>query len=169
MSATLTNTAALVYVADLVTAALNAHDFGEGVDFKADRNYADFDVPLEDLDELRLDVVPMNHVTSELIARGAVGYDVNVNIALRKRFTPSETEPGNGRVDVAEVDRLVLLLEQIHEHLCGYQERELDDDVSWTDTKITDSYVVEHLRVNRQYTGLILCTFHVTRDLEEAA
>lgn len=166
MPATLTNTAALVYVADLVAAALNAHNFGEGVEFKAERSYADWDLPLEDAEQLHIDVVPMNHAASELNSRGNAGYNVTVNIGVRKRFDPAESEQLTGRVSLAEVDRMVQLLEQIHEHLCGYEKRVLASNVAWQKSEITDSYVAEHLRQHRQYTGLILCTYRVKRALE---
>jgi hypothetical protein len=167
--ATLTNTAALVYVADLVAAALNAHEFGEGVAFKAERSYADWDLKLEDAGELHVDVVPMGHPTAILRSRGSVTYRVTVNIGLRKRFTQQESEQQTGRIDLAEVDRMVQLLEQIHELMCGWDKRSLADNVAWQESGITDSYVAEHLRQHRQYTGLILLTYHVTKTLEAPA
>lgn len=165
MTATLTNTAALVYVADLVTDVLNDAQFGEGVEFTAERSYADWDLMLEDADELRVDVVPVGHATSDLNSRGNSGYLVTLNIGIRKRFGQAESDQQTGRIDKAEVDRLVLLVEQIHELLCSYQQRNLASNVAWRETKITDTYVAAHLRQDRQFTGLILCTFHVKRAL----
>ncbi len=167
--ATLTNTAALVYVADLVTAALNAHEFGEGVQFQAERSYADWDLALTDADELHVDVVPVGHPTAVLRSRGSVTYEVTVNIGLRKRFTQGESEKSDGRITLAEVDRLVQLLEHIHELMCGWDKRSLATDVAWQNSRITDSFVPEHLRQNRQYTGLILLTYHVSKTLEAAS
>jgi hypothetical protein len=168
-AATLTNTAALVYVADLVVAALNAHDFGEEVRFKAERSYADWDLKLEDAGELHVDVVPTGIPSAVLNSRGNAGYDVTINIGLRKRFGQEESEQHTGRIDLAELDRMVQLLEQIHELLCGQDKRVLASDVAWQASTITDAYVAEHLRQNRQYTGLILATYRVKRALEAAS
>jgi hypothetical protein len=169
MPATLANTAALVYVADLVAAALNAHDFGEGVQFQAERSYADWDLKLEDANELHVDVVPVNLPSAVLNSRGNAGYDVTVDVGLRKRFTQQESEEHTGRIDLAEVDRLVYLLEQMHELLCGYDKRVLASNVAWQASTITDAFVPEHLRQNRQYTGLMRLTYRVKRELEAAS
>lgn len=135
--------------------------------FVPERSYADWDLALEDADKLHVDVVLVTtEIQTNPISRhandvgGDVEYIVPIDVGIRQRFGQSEEEPSSGRISVAEIDQLVLLETQIFEYL--YQE-ELTTytAASWEDTRIVVACSREHLRQNRQFTGIIRTTYNV--------
>lgn len=156
-------TAALVEVAEAIT-----REIGEIPDLvrdvEAERSYADWDLPLEEFDELRVDVVPVNVSEIELETRGAALHVVRSYIAVRYRFRPEE-RTDIGRVDVAEVDELILLLQQINNYFInGGQGRRLlfMPEAVWTASDVRTWYMREHLREMAQFTGIIELKYEVT-------
>jgi len=159
--------AVLVKVADGVTAeinaALEAGEF-EGLQFTAERSYADWkDDELEDLDCLHVDVVPVRYDNTDLDSRGSVGYVCSVDIGVRKKFGQGDNSQ-SGRIRKEEVDRLVLLVEQLHEHFCK-DLLSTFEDATWRDTKIPTTFSRRHLRDARLFLGVIRVSFDVSKSL----
>jgi hypothetical protein len=100
----------------------------------------------------------------ELETRDSERLDPAVEIAIRKRFTEDECET-DGSPKAEEVDRLLLLYEEIGRYILGR------DLVAYTSASCTEiecvyPWVPRHLREWRQYTGVLRCTFSVSEDLE---
>jgi hypothetical protein len=164
--------AAIVRVADAITAAIAGHNFG--IEFVTERSYADWKFELDKSNCLRVDVVPMRHTSAEMNARGGpdinhISYQCVIGIGIRKRFDQGDQEAINGRVALSEIDRLVLLTEQIHGFVCSWEKRNILAGITWEETEIRATYVGEHLRDWRQYTGLIDLTFTAKVDVDTSS
>lgn len=127
------------------------------------RSYADWDDELKDMGTLHVDVVPVAYDDSSLNTHASIGYVNSVDIGIRKRFGTANQQ-SSGELIVADVDALVLLVEQVSEF---FTPRRLTayDSASWRETKIRATYVREHLRQCRQFTGVIRVSFDATKDL----
>lgn len=152
-------TAALITAAEAIKNVLNAGEFI--ADFEAERSYPDWNLELAEAKQLHVDVVPVGYVETALASRGSVGYQVTVDIGVRKKFGQLSQESRTGRIDVAEIDELILLVQQIHQYMCHQDRRVLAENVHWKETVITDAYVTKHLRELRQFTGLIRVNYNV--------
>lgn len=156
------SSAVLVQVAEVVAGEIRDHNFG--LTFDVERNWADFDVELEEIGKLRCDVVGVVHAGSELDDRGSTNYKCPVDIVIRKRFGQND-QTDCGRIEVAEIDRLVLLVEQIHEFLCSEDMRRLGDfDATWESTEIRACASRVHLQ-KRMFLGVIRVTYDVSQVL----
>lgn len=159
--------AILVQVADGMTAELAAaHDSGKfaGLVFTPERSYADWkDDELEDLDCLHVDVVPVGHDSSDQEDRGAVGYVCTSDIGIRKKFGP-RSNAQSGRIRRTEIDRLVLLVEEIHEHFCMERLPTFESAI-WRETKIRTTFSRRHLRDMRMFLGVIRVSYDVSQAL----
>jgi hypothetical protein len=132
--------------------------------FTPERSYADWDLELKDFDKLRVDVVCNSTAqVPGLEARGKVSLRVPVDIATRKRFSVGEQDDDTGRIDVAEVDRLMKLTEQLYVELIARR----GSESVWTDLKILAAPIHKHLRDLRQFTSVIRVTFKETWQLPE--
>lgn len=152
--------AVLVDVADAVKDEL-ASITGLVLAIDPERSYADWDEQLEDLSTLRVDVVPVNVGETELDSRGESRFLCHVDIGVRYRFAPEERE-STGRITVSEIDDLLLLLQQFHDHFVNNGEgRRLTSytAAAWTETNVRTWYVREHLREMGQYTGIVRVTY----------
>jgi hypothetical protein len=91
---------------------------------------------------------------------------VQIDIAVRYRFGSSEQET-DGSIDVDEIKVYVDLLEEIGEVLADRDNRILSDkiDAVWTGNEIRVPWVPDHLRQNRQYTGILRATYVVDKDV----
>jgi hypothetical protein len=114
-------TATPTLLADAMTAAINtAAGDGDFVpqSFTARRSYPDWDDDFKDLKSLAVDVVPVstdgNGALAELDSAGTLETEPAVDIAVRKRFEPSDRE-ADGRLKNTSVDPLMKLVEQLHE------------------------------------------------------
>src|SRR5690606_8200632 len=91
--------------------------------FVPERSYADWEKPLEDhelgVNNLTVDVVGV--MTNQAITEATRGsepkikYGVSVDVAVRKRFGTDKQDEHTGRVLIAEVDALALLVQEIFE------------------------------------------------------
>ena len=157
----MTATAVSVGVAQAVAAALAAADLSQ--DFTPERSYANWELELENADCLRVDVVAViDKQTCVLFTRGKKRYTIPVDIAVRKRFAPNEQDDETGRIDIAELDALCLLTEEIHglfmkESLDGF------DSAVWDRTEISVSPVTDHLKKFRQFTSIVRIPFVVDK------
>jgi hypothetical protein len=163
--------AVLTLVADAVAELLTeaSHEFG--VEFVAQRGYPPKDEPLTALNTLRVDVVPVNHDESTILDRSrATSYLCSVDIGIRKKFGRSERDSDTGQVEQAEMDRLVELVEQIHDHLTDPEgKRRLPRgvnglDATWENTRIRAAYMPRHYREWQQFTGLVRVSYRARKS-----
>lgn len=162
--------AVLITLADAIAAELNAATW-EGLTFEANRNYGDYDIELKELGVLRVDVVPAEYTDTDQDGRGSVGYGLAVDIAIRKRFDQSDLEKC-GKIVLAELDRLVLLVEELHEFFIAPSGattigRRLQNytDASWRETAIRSNASRDHLRKMQMFLGVIRVTYDVSKTL----
>ena len=83
-------TAILVSTAVAVLGVLSDNKFSQ--EFEPVRSYADWELPLEDSDDLHVDVVPVGSPDMELETRGSIGYAPQVDIVIRKRLAAGQQE-----------------------------------------------------------------------------
>jgi hypothetical protein len=155
----------LIQVADEVVTTLNSALPGTfSQTFEAERSYADWELPLEDSapqDRVLVDVTPVPPLESELETRGSIAYRPAVDIIVRRRITPSQRD-ANGKLLLAEIDALVLFVEELAEFFTTDQLA--TSTARWAETEIRRAFVPTHLREKHQFTGIIRVTF----DLEQA-
>lgn len=104
-------------VATVINAAVTAVAL-ETVGFTARRSYPDWDDEFKDLSGLAVDTVFVSSGGDqvELDSESTIDTEPSVDIAIRKRFGPTDRET-NGRLKNTSVDPLVKLVEQVHELL----------------------------------------------------
>ena|SRR5688500_7931214 len=162
--------AVLTLVADAVAELLTeaSHEFG--LEFVATRSYPPKDEPLAALNSLRVDVVPVNHDDSGIVDRGtgSTNYLCSVDIGIRKKFSRSERDSDTGQVEQAEMDRLIELVEQVHDYLTDVENRRLPRgtvglDATWENTRIRAAYMPRHYREWQQFTGLIRVSYRARK------
>lgn len=154
-------TAVIVDIAEKIKDALNAGTFS--VTFTAERSYAQWEEQLEDLDTLRVDVVPLQAgPATNIETRSEVEYLAEIDIGVRKRFGRSEQEAETGRVDSTEIDDLVLLVQEIAEFFTTDRLTDTNTGI-WQTTEIKQSWSRKHLREMRQFFGFVRLTFRVTK------
>lgn len=124
----------------------------------------DTELPLEDEDELHVDIVPAGLVC-QADSRASLAYDVYVDVAVRFKFGTSEQET-DGAIAVEEIDGYIELLEEIGELLADPDNRMLPGDAKpvWIGNEIRAPWVPQHLREFRQYTGIMRSTYRVAKD-----
>jgi len=165
-------TATLVSIADGVKAALVAGQiYFAPLEFTPARSYADWSHILdEDMDTLQVDIVPWSE-TVTLDSVGSVQYICEIDVLVRQRMGANNQKDSSGRIKVAEVDKLVLLVEQIAEFFMPCQPnqdgRRLTDitEAAWQDAKIISPYVRRHLRENRQFTGWVRLVYSLAKAI----
>lgn len=158
-------TAVSVAIAQAVADEIGQIEFG-GQPIAAVRSYADWELELSDAGTLNIDVVAVStEQKSELLARGAKAkYVIPIDIAVRYRFDPSQQDDDTGRIDLEQIDQLVLLVETLHEQFLPNRLTEFQAGV-WIETKILVCPVLKHLRELRQFTGIVRVTFEAAKDL----
>lgn len=154
-------TAILVSTADAVLNSLADQRFSQ--EFEPERSYADWELPLEDSDDLHVDIVPVNSPDFELETRGSISYAPQVDIVVRKRLAQDQQE-ADGSFVLPEIDDLVYLVEEIAEYFVADRFSEIESIV-WQRTQILAAYKPSHLRQHRQFTGIVRLTFSATSDL----
>lgn len=169
--------AVLVTVAKAVTsriaAAVAEGEFGTAV-FTPERTYADWDLELTNIDALdlrdsdKLHVDVVSHTTqqaTQLSSRGTIQYTVPVDIAVRRKFGTDKTSDDTGRVAVEEIDKLMLLVQQLHVLFTAQRLVQDFEHAVWDNaaggTNIVAAPVRQHLRELRQFTGIIRIFFRV--------
>jgi hypothetical protein len=153
--------AILVSTADAVLNVLADHRFSQ--EFAPLRSYADWELPLEDAGDLRVDVVPAGSPEMELETRGSIGYTPQVDIVVRKRLAQEQQE-ADGTLILPEIDDLVLLVQEIAEYFMADRLAEFEG-AAWERTQILAAFKSSHLRQYRQFTGIIRLTFKAQTDL----
>jgi hypothetical protein len=157
--------AVLVRTPKAVLAALQAAPDGTFLEkLQPERSYADWEEPLTDSGVLKVDVVAVSVLPSELATRGSIIYAPGVDIVVRKKFDESAHRESDGRIKLEEIDALVLLVQQIDafftaKHLSGA------DDGAWEKSNILAAYKPSHLRLHHQFTGIVRITFETENAL----
>jgi hypothetical protein len=153
--------AILVTTADAVLNALADQRFSQ--EFSPERSYADWELPLEECNELHVDVVPVGPCDLELETRGSIGYSPQVDILIRKRMAVDQQE-ADGTLTMPDIDDLVLLVQELAKYFVVDRFGDLEN-IAWQRTQILAAYKPSHLRQHRQFTGIIRLTFSAQTDL----
>lgn len=151
--------AVLVDAAEAVKTAIEGHNFG--LPFSIERNYAEFDVELEALTDLRIDVCAVKHVSAGMETRGAIAYETETDICVRRKFGSTDSDPDQ-QISKEAIDLLVKFTEEIHEFLVA---ETLGTGARWSDAKLLMCPNKRHLRLNRQFTSLIRVTHLTSKDI----
>ena len=145
-------------VVDLATANLSQS-------FTPVRSYADWVQPLEHDDTLKertlyVDVVPVaTGLEIEAASQATLAYTCPIDIAVRYKFGQDTMNNDTGRIELAEIDKLMLLVQEIHEHFT-LERMQSFDAASWSGTKRLVAPHKPHLREFRQFTGIVRVTFN---------
>ena len=118
------------------------------------------DLLLKHGDDLRIDV-QVGDCTTDIITRAETKYMCRTDIAVRKHFVQAEEDADTGEIDTDEIDRLILLVQEIHDFFT----RNSDDgsgrrlatynDATCESAAFRPLYVPDHLREHRQFTGIV--------------
>jgi len=124
----------------------------------------DTDLVLEDIDTLDVAIVAAS-LTQQADSRNSLRYEVGVDVAVRYRFGTAEHD-GEGKIKTAQIEAYIGLLEEIAEELADPSNRTLTDKAAaaWIRNEFRYPWVPEHLRQNRQYTGIFRATYVVMMD-----
>jgi len=161
-----------ILLADAITAVINADQSANafGQSFTAQRSYPTWDDDFATLKTLAVDVVFVSSAASggalaELDSETTVDTEPAIDIAVRKRFQPSDRE-SNGELKTSSVDPLVKLVEKIYEQLAGdrMQAITLASGVSanWIDTTIRTYCDYKRLREGC-FLGCVRIRFNVSK------
>lgn len=137
----------LVTVGEAVKAAIEGHEFG--LPFTIERNYADWPEELQDITPLRVDVCAFRHASAEMETRGAIEYETETDVCIRRKFGLPDADPDQ-RISLEAIDLLVEFTEDIHEFLVA----ESLGEARWRDARLLWCPNKKHLR-GRQFTSLI--------------
>jgi len=137
-----------VDIAEAVKEALNAGSFSQP--FQATREYRPA-FELKDMAELHVTVVP-HAVEITSLSRSKHQYDVQIHVAVQKKFTDDSP---------AELDPLMDLVEEIMDF---FRLRKLaDTGATCVGVANAPVYAAEHMAELRQFTSLVTLTFRVMR------
>lgn len=133
-------------------------------------SYADWDLALESMDGIYVDVVPVStEYQVQEWSREKFRHTVPFDIAIRKKFAPDDRDSGTNRIKTESMRPLVYLWQQMFEFFqptqngqSGFQLVDVADS-AWESTSPTAIWVRRHLHEMGQYTGLIRLTFTVDR------
>lgn len=136
--------------------------------FILERSYADWELPLEAIGALRVDVALVTtKQETELNARGGqLAYTVPVDLCVRVKLQSDAATVKSGRIAAAAVDPYMLLVEQLHELFTPERLSDYLDGI-WQETKILAAPITKHLREMRQFTAILRITFRAEKDLTE--
>jgi hypothetical protein len=169
--------AELIKIADAITgelkAAIAAGQFTGLASFYdpldsliPERSYADWKNDLDELPQLKVDVVPLTYEQSELETLGALGYVCSAHVGVRKWFGRDHLTGNQGRINVASIDRLVQFIQEIHEFFLKEPRRlSLYPESAWVETKILSPFSRKHLRDHRMFFGLLKLSYSVSKSL----
>lgn len=141
----------IIDIADAVVASLNAGVFSQ--QFTAHGRYRPV-MDLPQLQTLHVTVVPRD-VTITSAGRNCVQRDCRIDIAVQKKVDQE---------DLAEIDSLMNLMEEIIEH---FQEHRLDDypDAGLVRIENAPIYSVEHMDQHQVFTSVVTLTYRMWRQL----
>lgn len=155
-------TARIAELADAVTKELadQAASGAFGVVFAPERSYVPLDAKLLEDGVTRVDVVIAGHQEAALRDRAHVVYAAALDVGIRYKFKQDSQET-NGQIANSEVDPLVCLVEQVYEYLA----KKTLCEAEWRDASVSSTFIREHLKDWRQFTGVIRVRFDVEAPL----
>jgi len=147
--------------ADAVKELIDAGAYSK--DFDIELAY-DTELLLEDAGTLQVIVVAAGLEVS-VDSRYSLAYECSIDIAVRYRFGTDETDD-DGKVNHNEVEAYLNLLEEIGEHLADPDNRVPSRKTlaSWIGNDIRMPYVPDHIRNQRQYTGILRARYRVDKE-----
>jgi hypothetical protein len=167
MTATITN------LADAVTEVINVANDGDHfapLSLVARRSYPDWDDDFKDLKGLSVDVVFVSSGSgdlAELDTFSTLETEPAIDIAIRKRFEPSDRD-GGGRLKNTVVDPLVKLVEQIHELMAGDRDEPIDLGggvvANWLDATVRTHCDYRKLREG-YFLGVVRVRWNVSKEV----
>ena len=158
--------ATIVDVAEAIKEAIKGHEWLIR-ELCVERSYANVRQKLEDLDTVRIDVVPWNS-QPEIDSVGTFLWPCEVDILIRRRNTANEQNP-SGELRKEEIDLLMRLVQDVYEFFLPSQATDPEqtgrlvtfDEAHWEETRMIAHYVRSHLAELRQFTGWIRLTYSV--------
>lgn len=156
-----TDQSILVLVAEAVAAELRSITFT--LKASINRNRYVTTIELSDIGSLRVDVVPGDVDEVGKAGRAGTVRTCRIDVVIRKRFNEStEVDAATGEIHAEEIDRLILLAEQIQAFFDG-RRLELYPQATWMDNPETfrPIYDPNHLRTLRQFTGVVGIKYRV--------
>lgn len=163
-------TAVPIRIADAVATQLNvgAADDAFGVnDWTAAHRYPDWDDKFSDLSEdtPSVDVVFRANVDAPLDDQNSLDYMVDIDVAIRRRFAPSDRDV-NGRLNNSAIDPLVNLLVEIHEYFVSRRDSNAlatESLAVWQASSI--KLLVDHKKLRQGlFFGWLRLTFQWSED-----
>lgn len=148
-------------IADAVLGVVRTLDLG--VEFLADRTYAEDTTELGTIEAVYVEVVTPATPLLELDTRGSVRYTVDVPILIRKRITGADRDGQTGRVSVEVLDPLLDVVERVAEAMIPDAFAALDAE--WQQTDIEESYDRDFLRETGEFLATILVRFTARKAL----
>lgn len=152
-----------VAVAKAVTAMISAAALATKPDV-IERSYADWTIELKSACGPRIDVVL---VTTEQkrsqASRGSSKFILPVDIAIRQKFSSNNRDDDTHRVDIGQIDALLLLTEQIEDLFEAVSLTEYTE-ATWIETKPIVVADKELLRTKAQFTAVLRLVFEVMKD-----
>ena len=165
-----------ILLADAVTAVLNAGKASftsltaaELAALTVRRSYPDWDDDFKGLDSLAVDVVFVSSGASsgdlvELDSETTLNTDTAVDVAVRYRFAATDRDNA-GRLKNASVDRLVSLVQELHEELAGERMQALTIaglSANWLDTSVRTYCDYKRLREG-SFLGVVRVRYNVSK------
>lgn len=162
--------AVFVEVADAIVEEIqNAADDNEfSVKLTVSRSWADANEELPDLGKAQIDVVPFMP-SGELETDRLLDYSHTVDVLIRRKFNENEIDLANGRASRAEIDKMVLLLQEVWELMSPPNSGELTTASSYSAkwdpiaSRIMSFNMRAQLKKLRQYTGLLRLGYRVSK------
>ncbi|MBI3464294.1 MAG: hypothetical protein HY000_14745 [Planctomycetes bacterium] len=153
-----------VDVADAVTSMLAAATLSQKI--TPERSYADWELPLETMDRLYVNVVA--HTTKQKLELGTRGgsltYRIPVDVCIRERLGQDREDGDTGRLENTRIDALMLLTQEVYETFLPKRLTTFEAG-AWESTEIVVAPDAKLLRENRQFTSVVRVTFKVDRQL----
>lgn len=158
-------------IATVINTAVSASAFEQI--FTAQHSYPDWDDDFKDLKDLAVDVVFKSSGDGggdviDLDTVSTLGTDVALDIAIRKRFEPSDRNTATGRLITANVNSLVGLVERIHVLLAEDRATPITLEsgvhANWLEGAVRTYCDYKKLREGC-FLGMIRVRFNVTKEV----
>jgi hypothetical protein len=147
-------TAEIVKIADAVTLELAAGTFSQS--FEPVRSCSG-PMALEDSNTLHIDVVH-DLVELDTATRNSMSFDCRVQIWIRKRFGPESSDEATGEIEIAEIDAMYALEQEIAAFF-GLRRLAAYESAVFRAATIPVPLIPEHIDKLRQFTGAIHVTY----------
>ena len=157
-----------IRIADAVVTELNANSFAIGA-FTAVRSTGSWDKDFKGLDTMSVDVVYRKAGTTiNLLTRGSISYNVQIVIAVRKRFEPGDRDELTGEIKNASVDPFDTLVVDIAKLFISRRNATVLDDeteANYEPSEIKPMLANEHFLRQGLYYGFVSLEFNYKQAL----